>query len=92
MTTVHKNDVLVVSGALVLVWQLARAQGTAAGQLRTILVRLSGRQMRWGREWTTPALLAGVWGLLAMLELLEHYDLSQLRQLARTFFNPDEQR
>jgi hypothetical protein len=83
---------LVVSGALVLVWQLARAQGTAAGQLRTILVRLSGRQMRWGREWTTPALLAGVWGLLAMLELLEHYDLSQLRQLARTFFNPDEQR
>jgi hypothetical protein len=81
---------LVVSAALVLVWQLARAPGSAAGQLRTVLVRLSGRQMRWGREWTMPALLEGLWALLAMLETLEHYDLSQLRQLAQAFFNPDE--
>jgi len=29
-----------------------------------------------------------VWVLLAMLEMLEHYDLSRLRQLAETFFNP----
>jgi hypothetical protein len=82
---------LVVSAALGLVWQLARAPGRAAGQLRTLLVRLSGRQMRWGREWTTPALLEGVWALLTMLEILEHYDLSQLRQLAHTFLTPNEQ-
>jgi len=80
----------VVSAALVLVWQLARAQGTAAQQLRKVLIRLSGRQMKWGREWTTPALLEGVWVLLAMLEILEHYDLPQLRQLAHTFLNPNE--
>lgn len=77
---------LVVSAALVLVWQLGRAESPAAAELRTVLVRLSGRQIRRGRGWTTPALLEGVWVLLAMLELLEHYDLSHLRQLAETFF------
>ena len=81
---------LVVSAALVLVWQLARAQGSAAEGLRTVLIRLSGRQMKWGREWTMPALLEGLWALLAMLDTLEHYDLSQLRQLTKTFFNPNE--
>ena len=66
---------LVVSAALVLVWQLERAESPAAEELRTVLVRLSGRQMKRGRGWTTPALLEGVWVLLAMLELLEHHDL-----------------
>jgi hypothetical protein len=79
---------LVVSAALVLVWQLGRAESPAAAELRTVLVRLSGRQIKRGRGWTTPALLEGVWVLLAMLEMLEHYDLSRLRQLAETFFNP----
>lgn len=79
---------LVVSAALVLVWPLGRAESPAAVELRTVLVRLSGRQIKRGRGWTTPALLEGVWVLLAMLEMLEHYDLSRLRQLAETFFNP----
>ena len=82
---------LVVSAALVLVWQLARAQSPEAEELRTVLVRLSGRQMKWGRAWTTPALLEGIWTLLAMLEIMEQYDVSKLRQLARTFFDPNEQ-
>jgi hypothetical protein len=82
---------LVVSAALVLVWQLARTQGTEAEELRTVLIRLSGRQMKWGREWTIPALLAGVWALLPMLEIMEHYDVSKLRRLAARFFNPNEQ-
>ena len=50
--------------------------------LRSLLVRLSGRQMEWGKEHTAPALLAGLWVLLAMLDLLEHYDLEELRRLA----------
>jgi len=79
---------LVVSAALVLVWQLGRAQSPAAAELRTVLVRLSGRQIKRGPGWTASALLEGVWVLLAMLELLEHHDLSRLRQLAETFFNP----
>jgi hypothetical protein len=79
---------LVVSAALVLVWQLARTDSPAAAELRTVLVRLSGRQLKRGCRWTAPALLEGVWVLLAMLELLEHHDLARLRQLAETFFNP----
>jgi len=80
---------LVASAACVLVWQLGRQTSPAAAELRTVLVRLSGRQMKWGRPWTAPALLEGIWVLLAMLELLEHYDLKRLRQLAETFFHPD---
>ena len=79
---------LVVSAALVLVWQLGRSESPAAAELRTVLVRLSGRQMQRGRAWTAPALLEGVWVLLAMLELIEQTDLNRLRQLAEMFFNP----
>jgi len=66
-------------------------ESPAAAELRTVLVRLSGRQIKRGREWTTPALLEGIWVLLAMLELLEHHDLARLRQLAQTLFNPNGQ-
>ena len=83
---------LVVSAALVLVWQLGRAEGPAAAELRTVLVRLSGRQLKRGCAWTAPALLAGLWPLLAMLEMLEHYDVAHLRQLAKTFFNPQAEK
>ena len=79
---------LVASAALVRVWELGRAEGPAAEELRGVLVRLSGRQMKWGCAWTAPALLEGVWVLLAMLALLEHHDLSRLRQLAENFFDP----
>ena len=82
---------LIVSMACVLVWQLARAQTPQAEQLRQVLVRLSGRQMKRARPWTAPALLEGVWVLLSMLDLLEHHDLSKLRELAKTFFQPNSQ-
>jgi len=82
---------LIVSMACVLVWQLARAQTPQAEQLRQVLVRLSGRQMKRARPWTAPALLEGVWVLLSMLDLLEHHDLSKLRDLAKTFFQPNSQ-
>lgn len=79
---------LVVSMACVLVWQLARSQAPGADELRRVLVRLSGRQMKYRKPFTMPALLEGTWILLAMLDLLEHYDLSQLKELAKTLFNP----
>ena len=80
---------LIVSMACVLVWQLARAQTPQAEQLRRVLVRLSGRQMKRARPWTAPALLEGVWVLLSMLELMEQYDVSTLRDLAKSFFQPN---
>jgi Transposase DDE domain len=73
---------LVAGMACAVVWEVARASGPEAEALRTVLVRLSGRQMQWGKSFTAPALLAGLWVLLSMLELLEHYDLETLQRLA----------
>jgi len=77
---------LVAAMACVLVWKLERHPAPAAAQLRGLLVRLSGRQMKWGKPHTAPALLAGLWVYLAMLETLEHYSVSQLRALKQTLF------
>jgi len=68
--------------ACVSVWQLARNQKPIAEPARQLLVRLSGRQMKYGVSFTMPALLAGLWTLLTMLETLEHYTLDELRALA----------
>jgi hypothetical protein len=73
---------LVASMACVVVWRLARSEAPGAEQWRHLLVRLSGRQMGRGRTFTEPALLAGLWVLLAMLDVLDHYDLAELRRLA----------
>jgi hypothetical protein len=72
---------LVAAMACALVWQLERHPAAEAADLRALLVRLSGRQMRWGREATAPALLAGLWVLLAMLEVLEDHGVEELRRL-----------
>ena len=73
---------VVASMACVVVWQVARLASPAGERLRTLLVRLSGRQMKCRVPFTLPALLAGLWVLLAMTEVLEHYDLTDLRELA----------
>ncbi len=72
---------LVAAMACVVAWQAARAPGGEGEQLRGLLVRLSGRQMKHGVAFTLPALLAGLWVLLAMTEVLEHYDLADIRRL-----------
>jgi len=73
---------LVVAMASVVVWRLQRQTTPAAGQLRKLLIRLSGRQMKHGVESTGPALLAGMWILLAMLKVLEHTSVAEIRHLA----------
>ena len=72
------------------VWSLARSQHPRADAARRLLVRLSGRQMKRGVAFTMPALLAGLWTMLAMLEVLEHHSLSELRELA-TLIRPTPQ-
>lgn len=72
---------LVALMACVVVWQLARGTTPEAAKLRQLLIRLSGRQMKYAVEYTEPALLAGLWVLLQMLTLLEHHDLDELRRL-----------
>lgn len=72
---------LVASMACVSVWLLARQQTPLAQECQRVLVRLSGRQMKRSRPVTEPALLAGLERLLAVLDLLEHYSLGDLRRI-----------
>jgi hypothetical protein len=72
---------LVAAMACVLVWKLERATTAEAISFREWLVRLSGRQMKSGRRHTAPALLAGLHVYLAMLEVLEHHSLDELRAM-----------
>jgi hypothetical protein len=74
---------VVAAMACALVWRLERHPSPEAADARRLLVRLSGRQMRWGREATAPALLAGLWVLLAMLQVLEHHSVQELRRFRR---------
>jgi hypothetical protein len=73
---------LVAAMACVVVWRLQRTTAPETVPLRDLLVRLSGRQVRRGQT-TAPALLAGFWVFLSAIELLEHYDLNDLKQMAR---------
>ena len=75
----------VAAMAGVVVWQLARDERPESQELRRVLVRLSGRLMKRGkgrRDFTEPALLAGLGVLLSMLHLLEQYSLDELKDLA----------
>lgn len=76
---------LVATMACVVVWQLARNEEPAADEFRRFLIRLSGRQMKWGRVFTEPALLAGLGVLLAMLDFLEQYDVAEVKRMAQVF-------
>ena len=55
-----------------------------AEETKRILVRLSGRRMKYGVISTVPALLAGYLVLLSITDLLEHtdYDLRKIKVLA----------
>jgi hypothetical protein len=75
---------VVASMACVVVWQVSRLPEPAGARWRSLLVRLSGRQMKHGVAFTLPALLSGLWVLLAMTEVLAHYDLEEIRRIAAT--------
>ena len=75
----------VAAMACVVVWRLARDTRPEAAELRNMLIRLSGRQMKRGKKhrgFTEPALLAGLGVLIPMLLLLQEYDGEDLRRLA----------
>ena len=79
---------LVVSMACVVVWEIAAAKGEKAQALRAFLIKLSGRQMKWGKSFTNPALLAGLWVFLSMQEVLDCYspeEFAALQETARNF-------
>jgi hypothetical protein len=72
---------LVAAMACALVWRVGRHPAPEAATLRELLVRLSGRQAKRGRGATDPALLAGLWTLLSMLQALQEHSVDELRHL-----------
>lgn len=77
---------LIVSQSCAVVWQLLRAEGIEAEQLRAFLVRLSGRQMKRKRPVTPTALMDGFFKFMAMLETLQHYPLTEIERMASLLF------
>jgi hypothetical protein len=73
---------LVASMACALVWRLAGSTAPQAPEARRLLMRLSGRQLEWGKEFTEESLLAGLWVLLAMLETLKQRTPDDIQQTA----------
>lgn len=81
---------LIASMACVFVWRIAHAKGPEAGDLRKILVRLSGRQMKWKKEFTYTSLCAGLWVLLSIEEVLANYDSDKIKSLVSGIFGKRE--
>lgn len=76
--------ILVASMACVAVIQLQNDDSEEAKETKKILIRLSGRQMKYGVESTPPALLNGFMILLSVTDLLESpdVDIGQLKKIA----------
>jgi hypothetical protein len=72
----------VVAMAAALVWMIQYTANPAVEGLRHELSALSGRQMKRRQPVTAPALLAGLWTLLAAVELLQRYTPEQIHTLA----------
>jgi hypothetical protein len=62
---------LVAAMACVVVWDIQRQESAESTELKDLLVRLSGRQMKRNRPHTAPALFAGLFVLLRLLAMLE---------------------
>jgi hypothetical protein len=72
---------LIACMACACVWQIAMAEGPEAGEIRNLLVRLSGKQMKYGVKFTKPALFTGLCALLNAFDLLERYDPGEIKQM-----------
>jgi hypothetical protein len=75
---------LVASMACVTVWAIATDTSPEGAELQAFLIKLSGRQMRRQKRVTHPALLAGLWVFLSMLEVLQAYSADELEGLKTT--------
>jgi len=69
---------LVVSYATLFVWKIERSEEKNAPAVRKFLVQLSGRLIEKKKEYTTPALLAGLWVFMKMMNVLAIYDVEAL--------------
>ena len=73
----------IASMSCLTVWHLQQDDSPEAKKLKAMLIRLSGRQMKYQATDTAPALLAGLEKLLAVLDLLETHTIEEILTLAR---------
>ncbi len=69
---------LVVSYSCVLVWKIANDTSANAKKIREFLVSLSGRLVQKDKEFTHPALLAGLENYIQMLDLMSMFSREEL--------------
>lgn len=69
---------LICSHACVLLWKLQQSNEANAETIKKFLAKISGRLMAWGKDYTAPALLAGLWNFLSMIDILTVYDVDEL--------------
>ena len=72
---------LVASAACVWVWHLARSTAPEAEKVRFFLYRLSGMQKEHGQPIREEMLLAGLWVLLCMDDVLRQYDPAEIHAM-----------
>jgi len=72
---------LIASMACVIAWRLERQTTPEAEEIKRVLVKLSGRQMKRARPVTASALLAGLYVLLSLHALLDNYHVDDIRRL-----------
>lgn len=73
---------LIAAQACVVIWSLMPAQDPQSDSLRKFLMSLSGRLTKPGVEYTAPALLDGMFNLLAIADALDRYPVPEIRQMA----------
>lgn len=76
---------MIVAQVCVIVWALAQSKDEQAKQIREFLIRLSGRLMKRGVQYTTSALLAGMWQFLSIIDVLERHTTAELQEMAKEF-------
>ena len=76
---------LIVAQSCVLVWQLMLDQSRQAQELKTLLIRLSGRRVKYKRPTTAPALLDGYMMLLGAYELMQSMTFEEISEAVQFF-------
>jgi hypothetical protein len=69
---------LIVSNACILVWKIANDNSTQAKKIRDFLIKLSGKQIQRGIDFTYPALLSGLENYLTALDLLRQFSVEEI--------------
>lgn len=69
---------LIISNACVLVWKIANDNSLQAKTIRDFLIKLSGKQIQRGIDFTYPALLSGLENYLTTLDLLRQFSVEEI--------------